>query len=406
MPTQTLGKVKLTPRGEYDPAATYVPLDIVSYGGGSYCVLQNVTGVTPTGDDVNYQLLAESGADGKSPQISASKTWLVWDANKGEYMDTGVSAAGEKGDDGDPGKAPIIGSNGNWYVWDDASGAYADTGKPSRGEKGETGAAGADGNDGRDGTDGITPTIGENGNWYLGATDTGKPSRGEDGATGATGATGEKGADGKSAYAYAVEGGYTGTETEFAAKLAAEKFANPNALTFTGAVTGSYDGSEAVSVEIPQGGGSEWQTILMGETTVEAVTTVTIPMTASDFDEYRAVIIVGRNTDGTTGDNNTNIWIDGYSCAYYMIGVNYGNYIGTFSISVEPIPETAFLQPNGGSTLGAKKSTVIRWINSPTAGASSGISSIICPNTSPTGVLRIQFGKAYSGTIKHEVMAR
>ena len=84
MPTQTLGKVKLTPRGEYDPAATYVPLDIVSYGGGSYCVLKNVTGVTPTGDDVNYQLLAKSGADGKSPQISASKTWLVWDANKGE----------------------------------------------------------------------------------------------------------------------------------------------------------------------------------------------------------------------------------------------------------------------------------------------------------------------------------
>lgn len=29
------------------------------------------------------------------PQISASKTWLVWDANKGEYVDTGVSAAGE-----------------------------------------------------------------------------------------------------------------------------------------------------------------------------------------------------------------------------------------------------------------------------------------------------------------------
>lgn len=28
------------------------------------------------------------------------------------------------------------------------------------------------------GKDGITPTIGENGNWYLGDTDTGKPSRG------------------------------------------------------------------------------------------------------------------------------------------------------------------------------------------------------------------------------------
>ena len=35
---------------------------------------------------------------------------------------------------------------------------------------------------GSDGKDGITPTIGKNGNWYLGNTDTGKPSRGENGA--------------------------------------------------------------------------------------------------------------------------------------------------------------------------------------------------------------------------------
>lgn len=34
-----------------------------------------------------------------------------------------------------------------------------------------------------DGADGLTPTIGENGNWYLGETDTGKPSRGEKGDT-------------------------------------------------------------------------------------------------------------------------------------------------------------------------------------------------------------------------------
>ena len=31
---------------------------------------------------------------------------------------------------------------------------------------------------------------------------------------------------------------------------------NPNALTFTGAVSGSYDGSEALTVEIPGSGGS------------------------------------------------------------------------------------------------------------------------------------------------------
>lgn len=41
------------------------------------------------------------------------------------------------------------------------------------------------------GDDVITPTIGENGNWYLGDTDTGKPSRGE------TGPQGPKGAPGK-----------------------------------------------------------------------------------------------------------------------------------------------------------------------------------------------------------------
>lgn len=120
---------------------------------------------------------------------------------------------------------------------------------------------GAAGQDGAPGQDGITPTIGDNGNWYLGDTDTGKPSRGETGQAGADGrdgADGQPGADGKSAYQYAVDGGYTGTEEAFAAKLSKEmpdKLPNPNALTFTGAVTGRYDGSEAASVEIPSGGG-------------------------------------------------------------------------------------------------------------------------------------------------------
>lgn len=56
------------------------------------------------------------------------------------------------------------------------------------------------------GANGITPHIGSNGNWFIGDEDTGKPSRG---ATGATGA------DGKSAYEYAQDGGFTGTESQF-----------------------------------------------------------------------------------------------------------------------------------------------------------------------------------------------
>ena len=43
------------------------------------------------------------------------------------------------------------------------------------------------------GADGITPTIGANGNWFLGSTDTGKPSRGATGAPGADGADGAAG---------------------------------------------------------------------------------------------------------------------------------------------------------------------------------------------------------------------
>ena len=72
---------------------------------------------------------------------------------------------------------------------------------------------------------------------------------------------------GKTAYQYAQDGGYTGTETEFAEKLAQKTdipsaLPNPNALTLTGAVTATYDGSTAVSVEIPSGGGGHWETVL------------------------------------------------------------------------------------------------------------------------------------------------
>lgn len=53
-----------------------------------------------------------------------------------------------------------------------------------------------EGGSGTPGKDGITPTIGENGNWYLGDEDTGKPSRGEKGEQGNTGAQGPTGAKG------------------------------------------------------------------------------------------------------------------------------------------------------------------------------------------------------------------
>lgn len=83
-----------------------------------------------------------------------------------------------------------IGSNGNWYQWSAGEGKMVDSGVKAQGPIGQTGPQGPQG---------ITPTIGENENWYLGNVDTGKPSRGrqgekgEKGETGATGATGPKG---------------------------------------------------------------------------------------------------------------------------------------------------------------------------------------------------------------------
>lgn len=82
----------------------------------------------------------------------------------------------QAGTDGKDGITPTIGENGNWYLGD------TDTGKPSRGATGPAGPAGVPGKDGPNGDpgvpgkDGVTPTIGSNGNWYLGAEDTGKPS--------------------------------------------------------------------------------------------------------------------------------------------------------------------------------------------------------------------------------------
>lgn len=65
------------------------------------------------------------------------------------------------------------------------------------------------------------------------------------------------GADGKSAYQFAQEAGYTGTETDFSKKLNQATFANPFPLTFTGATSATYDGSAAVTVDLQSGGSSQ-----------------------------------------------------------------------------------------------------------------------------------------------------
>ena len=169
-----------------------------------------------------------------------------------------------------------------------------------------------------DGADGITPTIGDNGNWHLGSTDTGKPSRGEKGDkgdkgdTGAAGATGATGADGKSAYSYAQDGGYTGTEAEFAAKLAAEKLPNPYPLTFTGAVSATYDGSSAKTIEIPSGGGGgekEWTVLVDQELSAETPGSFSITG-LNNFTEFYAEWDALQHGANNTTNSGMYFWIN------------------------------------------------------------------------------------------------
>ena len=137
---------------------------------------------------------------------------------------------------GADGITPTIGDNGNWYL------GAIDTGKPSRGEKGDTGEKGEKGDKGDTGAtgpqgiQGIQGPRGEKGDkgdaftYSDFTTEQLAALKGEKGDTGAQGPqgdvgpkgdTGATGASGQSAYAAAQAGGYTGTEANFYADLAA-----------------------------------------------------------------------------------------------------------------------------------------------------------------------------------------
>ena len=127
-----------------------------------------------------------------------------------------------------------------------------------QGEKGETGAQGPQGIQGDTGPKGETGPQGPQG--IQGETGPAGPA-GPKGDTGDTGPAGADGANGKSAYTYAVEAGYNGNETEFAAKLAAEIPTVDSTLTKAGQAADAKatgDAIRSLSEEIanlPGGGG-------------------------------------------------------------------------------------------------------------------------------------------------------
>ena len=68
-----------------------------------------------------------------------------------------------------------------------------------------------------------------------------------------------------------------------------EKLPNPNPLTFTGAVTGSYDGSEAVNIDIPiSSGGGDEKKVIYNQVLTENVGFVSVPF--SEFSGCKRII--------------------------------------------------------------------------------------------------------------------
>lgn len=152
------------------------------------------------------------GADGFSPTVQVSEgegthTVTITDSTGAKVFTVHDGKNGTNGADGAPGAAGTPGKDGT-PGRDGADGAPGKDGvSPSvqtQSIEGGTrvtitdasGAHAFDIMDGKNGGEAATPTIGDNGNWYINGVDTQKPSRGERGEQGLPGTAGAPGKDG------------------------------------------------------------------------------------------------------------------------------------------------------------------------------------------------------------------
>ena len=157
-----------------------------------------------------------NGRDGKSFEIKGYYANL-------ETLETGVPEPA-------PGDAYCVGSAAPYdvYIYDGVNGEWVNNGT-IQGAKGDAGAPGAT----------FTPHVDGNGNLSW-TNDGGLDNPETQNIRGAAGAKGETGPAGKSAYAAAVEAGYTGTEATFYAALTAMPYHNARHLP---------DGADPITVK-------------------------------------------------------------------------------------------------------------------------------------------------------------
>lgn len=216
--------------------------------------------------------------------------------------------------------------------FDGADGSPGADGKD--GVDGQPGADGSPGKDGADGKDGVSCTHSWDGTVLTVTSASGTSSADLKGDAGEPGAPGAAGADGYTP----VKGTdyFTEADKQEIAEAAAEKVSipealpNPNALTFTGAVTGSYDGSQPLTVNIPSGAGgdSPWR-LIKTVTLEETVKSITVD-TDKDGNAF-SLSEIYINTNVTNSEDQT-------TATNFSINANGKSisYIGTYSPMAAP----------------------------------------------------------------------
>lgn len=234
--------------------------------------------------------VARTGGGAGNMDLRVADGYIQYSTDGGSTWQNLIAVADLKGGKGDPGAA---GQNGHSPVVTATKSGKATTisvdgaaiATIEDGADGAPGKDGADGKPGAAGADGITPTIGSNGNWYLGETDTGKPSRGAAGTPGKDGA----GMD------------ITGATIGQIAKITAvDSDGKPTAWS---------------PADMPSGGGSDLQWFEVADITTEEQTqklTISVDKDGRPISQYNALWMIFSilfPADATQTSTNGTPWI-------------------------------------------------------------------------------------------------
>ena len=184
--TTRLGKVSLTPKGEYSEGTSYDRLDVISHEGSSYLALKGFSGIPPTGEGEYTMLLSRKGDKGDKGEGFVVRALFP-----------SIEALQEAVPEPEQGEAYFVGEEQPYdvYVWDTLNGVWINMG-PLRGEKGDKGDTGDSA--------------------YQEAVRQGFEGSKEEWIASLKGA---KGDTGDSAYQEAVKQGFEGSEEEWLASL-------------------------------------------------------------------------------------------------------------------------------------------------------------------------------------------